>query len=388
MIATVKILEAVFWFCMLGILYSYIIYPLSIMVFARLFKKPILKDDSYQPTVGVLVPAYNEEDVILKKIDNILAIDYPSDKLSIWIGSDCSSDSTERLVRDLNNPRVHLWVAQKRGGKTGIVNNLAPLIDAEIILMTDANTMHQPECINAMVRNFADERVGVVAGHIEHVTSHIKNEEELGGEGLYRVFESRQKILEGQLHSTISAFGGFYALRKKCFRPIPPNSYSNDDVLIPMNAIRQGYRVIYEPDAVSEEDFTGNVISEFSRRIRIGAGNYQAFFWLLDFLNPLRGWPAYCFFSHKVTRWFSPFFLIGIILSCAFLFYFDAHALYKAFFTVGAILVLASFFYKVIPISLTRHIFYFLAMNLALIRGFFRYVGGIKSAAWTRTERH
>jgi cellulose synthase/poly-beta-1,6-N-acetylglucosamine synthase-like glycosyltransferase len=155
-----------------------------------------------------------------------------------------------------------------------------------------------------------------------------------------------------------------------------------------MNAIRQGYRVIYEPDAVSEEDFTGNVISEFSRRIRIGAGNYQAFFWLLDFLNPLRGWPAYCFFSHKVTRWFSPFFLIGIILSSASLFYLDAHAIYKAFFTVGAILVLASFFYKVIPISLTRHIFYFLAMNLALIRGFFRYVGGIKSAAWTRTERH
>ncbi len=388
MIVTVKILEAVFWFCMVGILYSYIIYPLSIMVFARLFKKPILKDDLYQPTVGVLVPAYNEEDVILKKINNILAIDYPSEKLSIWVGSDCSSDSTEKLVRDLNNPRVHLWVAPKRGGKTGIINNLAPLIDAEIILMTDANTMHQPECINAMVRNFADERVGVVAGHIEHDTKHIKNEEELGGEGLYRVFESRQKILEGQLHSTISAFGGFYAIRKKCFKPIPPNSYSNDDVLIPMNAIRQGYRVVYEPEAVSEEDFTGNVISEFSRRIRIGAGNYQAFFWLLDFLNPLRGWPAYCFFSHKVTRWFSPFFLIGIILSCALLFYFNAHALYKAFFTVGTILVLASFFYKVIPISLTRHIFYFLAMNLALIRGFFRYVGGIKSADWTRTERH
>lgn len=388
MIATVKILEAIFWFCMLGMMYSYIFYPLSIIVFARLFKKPIVKDDAYQPTVGVLVPAYNEEDVILKKINNILAIDYPSDKLSIWVGSDCSSDATEKLVRDLNNPRVHLWVAPRRGGKTGIINNLAPLINTDIILMTDANTMHQPECINAMVRNFADESVGVVAGHIEHATNHIKNAEELGGESIYRVFESRQKILEGQLHSTISAFGGFYAIRKKCFRPIPQNSYSNDDVLIPMNVIRQGYRVIYEPEAVSEEDFTGNVISEFSRRIRIGAGNYQAFFWLLDFLNPLRGWPAYCFFSHKVTRWFSPFFLIGLIVSSSLLFYFDAHAIYKAFFTVGAILVLASFFYKVIPISLTRHIFYFLAMNFALIRGFFRYIGGIKSAAWTRTERH
>ena len=189
------------------------------------------------------------------------------------------------------------------------------------------------------------------------------------------------------MHSTISAFGGFYALRKKCFKPIPPNSYSNDDVLIPMNIIRQGYRVIYEPQAISEEDFTGNVGSEFSRRVRIGAGNFQAFFWLLDFLNPLKGWPAYCFFSHKVTRWFSPFLLLSIIVSCGLLFYFDVHVLYKIMFTTGAILILASLCHKVIPVRLTQHIYYFLVINVALIMGFFRYIGGIRSAAWSRTER-
>jgi cellulose synthase/poly-beta-1,6-N-acetylglucosamine synthase-like glycosyltransferase len=380
-------LEILFWFSVFVLFYSYILYPISIFIFARLFKNPIKKNENFFPSVGVLVPVHNEEAVIRKKIENIFSIDYPADRLTIWIGSDCSTDSTEKIITEMNNPRIHLWTASKRSGKTGIVNNLAPLIEAEVLLLTDANTMHRPDCLKAIVRNFADESVGVVAGHIEHITNHIKDDDEYGGESIYRIFESRQKIFEGHLHSTISAFGGFYAIRKKLFKPIPPNSYSNDDVLIPMNCIRQGYRVVYEPDAISEEDFTGNIQSEFSRRIRIGAGNYQAFFWLLDFLNPAKGWPFFCYVSHKVTRWFSPLFLIAIISSCGLLFYFDSHVLYKIIFTTSSILITSSLFYKIIPLRLTRHIYYFLVMNLALVLGLFHYFRGIKSAAWSRTER-
>jgi cellulose synthase/poly-beta-1,6-N-acetylglucosamine synthase-like glycosyltransferase len=376
-------LQLIFWLSIFILLYSYVVYPVSVLVLARLFGSKIRQDESYLPSVAVLIPVHNEEAVIQKKIENIFAIDYPPNLLSIWIGSDCSTDNTVKIITDMNDPRIHLWLAPKRGGKTGIVNNLTPQVKADIVLMTDANTMHRPDCLRAIVRNFADERVGVVAGHVEHLS---KSTEEYG-EGIYRVFESRQKYFEGQLHSTISAFGGFYAIRQKIFKPIPHNAYSNDDVLIPMNCIRQGYRVVYEPEAISEEDFTGNVISEFSRRVRIGAGNYQAFFWLLDFLTPYRGWPFFCYISHKVTRWFSPLFIILMISSCGLLFYFDAYVLYKMFFTTGMILITTSLFYKVIPLRLTRHIYYFLAMNFALIMGLFRYVGGIKSAAWSRTER-
>jgi cellulose synthase/poly-beta-1,6-N-acetylglucosamine synthase-like glycosyltransferase len=387
MIFFAKTLEVLFWLSVFILFYSYVLYPITILIFARVFKNPIIKDENFFPSIGVLVPVHNEEGVIRKKIENIFAIDYPEDKLTIWIGSDCSTDATVKIITEMNNPRIHLWIAPKRGGKTGIVNNLTPLIEAEIVLLTDANTMHRPDCLKAIARNFADERVGVVAGHIEHLTNHTDHDDEYGGESIYRVFESRQKILEGHLHSTISAFGGFYAIRKKIFKNIPPNSYSNDDVLIPMNCIRQGYRVVYEPEAISEEDFTDNVHSEFSRRIRIGAGNYQAFFWLLDFLNPAKGWPCFCYVSHKVTRWFSPLFLIAIISSCGFLFYLDTNVLYKIIFSSGSILIIASLFYKLIPLRLSRHIYYFLAMNLALILGLFRYLGGIKTAAWSRTER-
>lgn len=349
-----------------------------------MFGKPIRKNTEFFPSVGVLVPAHNEEKVIGKKIDNILALNYPPEKLSVWIGSDCSTDGTEAIVRSYNDPRVKLWVAKERGGKTGIVNNLAPLIEAEILLFTDANTMHHHDSLAAMVRNFADSTVGGVAGHIEHARG--VDDDEMG-ESIYRLFESRQKQYEGLLHSTISAFGGFYAIRKDLFRSIPYNAYSNDDVLIPMNIIRQGSRVVYEREAVSEEDMTGNVRSEFSRRVRIGAGNFQAFIWLLDFFNPLRGWPAFCLISHKFTRWFSPLFLLTTAASCSILFFTSAIDLYRMVFAAGTIILIIGMLHKVIPLRIARHVYYFVIMNIALIFGFFRFIGGIRSAVWSRTER-
>ena len=379
----ILIFTILFWLSFAVVLYSYTLYPLLLLLFVRLFGKPVQQSSDYFPFIGVLVPAHNEERVIKKKIRNILSLNYPPDKLSVWIGSDCSTDKTETIVSTYPDKRVHLWVAPKRGGKTEILNRLAPEIEADIILFTDANTMHRSDCLKAIVRNFADPSVGGVAGHIEHA----RGSEDDSGEGIYRSFESRQKYMEGRLHSTISAFGGFYAIRKDVFRPIPFNSYSNDDVLIPMNVIRQGKRVIYEPEAVSEEENTGNVASEFSRRIRIGAGNFQAFFWLLDFLNPRKGWPAFCLISHKFTRWFSPFFLLSGFISSGVLFFKSGIDLYRILFATGSLIFTAGMLHKVIPLRLTRHVFYFLVMNLALIIGLFRYCSGIRSAAWSRTER-
>lgn len=372
-----------FWFSVFFVIYSYTIYPVLLTIFSKLFANPVKPVEHHYPSVGVLVPVHNEEKVIRKKIENILSLDYPADKISIWIGSDCSTDDSEKIVRQVNDPRVHLWVAEQRGGKTGVLNGLAPLIEADIILFTDANTVHHRECLKFLTANYADPRVGGVAGHINHA---IAGEEEYG-ENTYRKFESRQKFLEGSLHSTISAFGGFYSIRKSLFKPIPPNAYSNDDVIIPMNVIDQGYRIIYEPRAISEEDTTGDASQEFSRRVRIGAGNFQAFFWLLHFLNPFKGWPWFCFISHKVTRWFSPIALTLGYLACGVLAFTADLTIYKMFFATGTIFIITGLGFKVIPIRLTRHIFYFIIMNMALIAGFFRYLRGIRSAAWSRTER-
>jgi cellulose synthase/poly-beta-1,6-N-acetylglucosamine synthase-like glycosyltransferase len=365
------------------LLYSYCIYPLSLGILARMFGNPVRMDEAAAPPrVAVVVPVYNEQEVIRRKIDNLLGLDYPPEKLTIWVGSDCSSDNTSDIVKDLNNPRVKVWVAEERGGKTEVINKLAPTISADVLLFTDANTMHRQDSVRKMMRFYADPSVGGVAGTIEHRYQNKEVEEVL-----YRSFESRQKLLESRLHSTISAFGGFYSVRKEAFTPIQHNAYSNDDVLIPMNVIRRGYRMIFTPDALSSEDTTENVKHEFWRRVRIGAGNFQAFFWLLDFLNPLRGWPWFCYVSHKVTRWFSPLFLVIAFASGFFLTALHGPFLYRLLFAAGCALIAVACSFLVAPLPFVRPLYYFMSMNTALFFGFFRFLRGIRSAAWTRTER-
>jgi cellulose synthase/poly-beta-1,6-N-acetylglucosamine synthase-like glycosyltransferase len=376
-------LKIVFWFSLSLVIYSYLIYPALLTIFAWIFGRPVKSCGDHKPDFGVLVPAYNEEKVIARKIENILSMDYPPEKITVWVGSDCSNDRTDEIVQSIADPRVRFWRSPKRGGKTGIVNGLAPQIQSEVILLTDANTMHRQDCLKEMAKHFVDPAVGGVAGHIEHkITQGNEN-----AEMVYRSFESHQKVMEGRLHSTISAFGGSYAIRKKLFRPIPENAYSNDDVLIPMNIIRQGYRIIYDKDAVSEEDMTDKVSSEFQRRIRIGAGNFQSFFWLLDFFNPMRGWPWFCYISHKATRWFSPFFIVFCFLSCLSMAILGDLPIYRFLLSCMIVFSVSGLLYHHIPLRINRHIFYFFAMNLALLLGSVRFAGGIRSAVWKRTER-
>jgi cellulose synthase/poly-beta-1,6-N-acetylglucosamine synthase-like glycosyltransferase len=375
-------LQIVFWISLSLVVYSYLLYPGLLPLLARIFGRPTKMDDHFYPSVAVIVPVYNEEKVIRVKIDNLLALDYPADRYTIRIGSDCSTDATHDIVRSFNNGRVGLWIAQRRGGKTEVINHLVPLIDTDIILFTDANTMHRPDSLKKLVRSFADPTVGGVAGSIKHRASKEEREERL-----YRSFESLQKYFESRLHSSISAFGGFYSIRTSLFRPIHYNAYSNDDVLIPMNLIRRGYRVVFDPEALSEEDMTESIAQEFSRRIRIGAGNFQAFFWLLDFLNPLRGWPWFCYLSHKVARWFSPFFLGSAFICGAVLWLLTSQAVFSIVPLLGILFLTVGLSFFVVPGRINRTAFYFLTMNAALALGLVRYCKGIQSAAWTRTER-
>jgi len=373
-----------FWLSAAFVFYSYAGYPALLRLFAALFGRPVRCDGGHAPSVAVVIPVYNEEKVIAKKIENVLALDYPPQLLTVWVGSDASTDRTHEIVRGFSDPRIRLWIAPRRGGKTEILNNVVPQTGSDIVFFTDANTMHRADSLKKMVACYADPAVGAVAGHIDHLTGGAGEEEE---EVFYRSFESRQKELESRLHSAIAAFGGFYTIRRSLFSPIPFNAYSNDDVMIPMNVIRRKCRVIFCRQAVSYEDTSQSTAVEFRRRIRIGAGNFQAFFWLADFLNPLQGWPWFCYVSHKVTRWFSPFFLLLAVVSACGLAAARPLSVYALAAWCGAGAVAAGLSSRFLPFKSTRHLFYFILMNAALIAGFFRYCRGIRSAAWDRTQR-
>jgi cellulose synthase/poly-beta-1,6-N-acetylglucosamine synthase-like glycosyltransferase len=380
------ILAIVFWVSVAAIVYSYVGYLVIVGVLARLFGRPWSRSDASLPTVAFVVPVYNEELVIENKLRNILALDYPGDKLTIWVGSDCSTDRTHELVQRSGDARVHLWVAPVRGGKTQVINLLTPTIQgAEVVVLTDANTRHDVGSVRALVRSFADPRVGAVAGQIEHAATGSDASEER----MYRGFESRLKEAEALLHSCTSAYGGFYAIRRELFRPIPANAYSNDDVLIPAGIVRQGSRVVFDHEAVSREELAGDPRKEFSRRVRIGAGNFQALGWMLDFVNPLRGWPAFCFASHKLMRWISPLVLLTAFFSGAALYVrgWTPVALYGGVFWIGVVTLALTALATVVPVRPLLGVRYFVAMNVALLFGLARYAGGIHSAAWSPTDR-
>ena len=128
------------------------------------------------------------------------------------------------------------------------------------------------------------------------------------------------KHIEGLFGSTIGAFGGFYSIRKKLFIPLPPNAYSNDDLIIPMKILTNNFKVLFDKEAISVEDTGKSVSEEFKRRVRIGAGNFQSFFMLHAMLNPFLGRKFFFYISHKVLRWYSPFFLVVILLTNILLF--------------------------------------------------------------------
>lgn len=379
-----QLMEIVFWLSLFAIAYSYCFYPIVLRMAAGVFGRPPHGSPDSLPPVAIVIPVHNEEKIISEKLRNIFSVDYPADKLSVWIGSDCSTDHTDEMVKSWDDPRVHLWRPETRSGKAGILNRLVPMADAEIVLLTDADIMLDRSSIRALAGDFADTRIGGVGGLTlqKQQGMDVRNEETA-----YRLYEAKLKTLESRLHSTISAFGSFYAIRKKLFVPFHPHTYSNDDVIMPMNIIRQGYRMYYEPSAVSYEEVVPRLTTEFRRRVRIGAGNFQAFFWLLDFLNPMYGWPWFCYVSHKVSRWFSPMFICASAAACGVLAFGTASLLYKTLFIAGALFTASGLLYKIIPLKFPRKVFYFLAMNAALILGFFRFLGGIRSAAWTRTER-
>ena len=379
-------LIALFWLSIFEVAYSYVLYPILLRLFAWRLTRPCAVDAAYEPTVAVAVPVHNEEQVIARKLQNILAADYPSGKLSVWVGSDQSTDRTNEIVEAFQDSRVHLWNSPVRCGKAGILNALVPRMDADIVLFTDADIMMEPDGIRMLVRDFADPEVGGVGGVTLQRSATLAHSGETE-ESSYRNYEVKLKTLESGLHSTISAFGPFYAIRRALFVPYHPHTYSNDDVIMPMNIIRQGYRMYFDPHAISCEDAAPSIAVEFKRRVRIGAGNFQAFIWLLDFLNPKWGWPCFCYISHKVTRWFSPLFICCAAVCCGVLSFTSEYHLYKMLFISGLVVATSGIFHKLLPVRITRNAYYFMMMNIAVILGFFRFLAGIRTATWSRTKR-
>tara|TARA_B100000315_G_scaffold248693_1_gene278843 strand:+ start:72 stop:1142 length:1071 start_codon:yes stop_codon:yes gene_type:complete len=347
-------LKVLFFSGLTLIVYTYVGYPL-LLAFKR--EKFFHKDDTYEPHVSMIITAYNEERVIKSKLDNSLKLDYPEDKLEIILVSDGSNDETAEIAERFSRIRVK---SLERRGKTSAQNSAVKDSSGDIIVFSDANNLFQKDAIRKIVRNFIDERVGVVCGELKYRNIQTS-------EGLYWAYEKFLKRGESQLGCLLGANGSIYALRKKDYKELETDAIS--DFIEPILIYGQGKDIIYEPEAIALEDEPQNI---FSRKRRIILRSLVSLKYLKHLMNPLKNRNIlFTLFSHKLLRWMMPLFLILLFIVNIFLVY---HTLYRLIFIFQVIFYCSSI--------LSKSVLYFIMVNAASLAALIDWCRGEKQITW------
>ncbi len=342
------------------------------------------------PTIEIIFAAYNEEAVIREKIISTFTTTYPKDKISVRVGSDASSDKTDEIIEALQNeyPNLYFKRFKERTGKAGIVNQLVAESTADNIILTDANILFIPETIEQIALGLQDKKTGIAGGKICY--THVKGTGISRQENFYLRLENAIKQAESDVFgTTMGVEGGCYIIRRELFPKIPPLFFM-EDFYITMAVLKQNYKVKFLAKATCHEDVSVESTEEYKRKVRISIGNFQN---LTAYRSMLftHFFPAgFIFLSHKVLRWFTPFFLIALIplstlLAPTGIFYSVFAVFYAVFLGLGLIGILFSQSKKAGFLKYPGH---FVHMNLALLEGFTLYLKGVKSNAWQPTRRN
>jgi lipopolysaccharide/colanic/teichoic acid biosynthesis glycosyltransferase/glycosyltransferase involved in cell wall biosynthesis len=340
--------------------------------------------------VSVILAAYNEESVIRQKIENLLAVDYPADRLEILIGSDGSNDHTAEIAKSFNDTRIKAFDYQERAGKVSVLNRLVLNATHEILIFTDASEMFDPQAVRRLVANFADPYVGAVSGQLM-MTSEDSNGSTQGVSAYWK-YEKALRQMESRVYSMLGATGAIYAMRKSLYRP-PASDAILDDVAIPMATVEEGYRVVFEPEALAYEKATDSAADEFKRKVRTLTGNYQEYFHLEKFLGRHSVKILFQVFSHKVLRLVAPFAMLGLLASSLVAQGLAATTLLTAqmaFFTMAfAGMALPQIKMRILSVP-----YMFTLMNTAAFLAFFRYffqgsqLSGKRGVLWEKTKEN
>jgi cellulose synthase/poly-beta-1,6-N-acetylglucosamine synthase-like glycosyltransferase len=371
-----RMTEFLFWLAAATVAYVYIGYPIVLIFLRGLRNRPVLRQP-IEPRVSILVAAHNEAAVIEKKIRNTLALDYPHDRLELVIASDGSTDGTETIAeRFADGEKVRLIAYPRNRGKLATLNETVPLLKGEIVAFSDASSMLAPDAIRNLVSSFADPEVGAVSGVYK-----VRNTDEaqLGRqEDLYWQYETFLKIQEAASGSILGAHGSLYAIRRALYSTPPPEMI-NDDYIIPLRVLQQGYRVAYEPRAIAYEEATD--MGGFGRRIRIMTGNIEQLREIKGLLQPVQPLALFFFLSHKLGRLAVPPAMVVLIVCNLILlqipFYFVLGCLQLAFY--GLVIVGAAG--RLIPRAI-RLPYYFCMINAAALVGMYHVISGRRRMAW------
>ncbi len=286
----------VFWFAIAVLAATYAVLPALTLVRARLRPRPFTTGD-VTPSVSVIIAAHNEAAVIGERIENLLALDYPAERLEIVIASDGSTDSTDQIVEPYAGRGVRL-VAPGRVGKGAALEAAVAASTGEILVFSDANSQYATDAVRALVRPFADPSVGGVAGNQVYLRETAADGTEVGERG-YWDFDRLLKRAQSAAGSVTSGTGAIYAIRREHFGPIPEGV--TDDMLDTMRVVADGKRLVFAEDAVAFEPVAPSSDLEFRRKVRIMTRSFRCLILMRRVFDIRRtGWYAVQVFWHKV----------------------------------------------------------------------------------------
>jgi poly-beta-1,6-N-acetyl-D-glucosamine synthase len=300
------------WGAVAVLAYTYAGYPLLIWAWSRIHPRP-LRCDHVEPTVSILLAAYNEERQVAARIQNLLDLDYPRDGLEILVASDGSDDATLARAAAFEGAGVRVFGLPERRGKPAALNALASRSKGEVLVFTDARQRFEPGTLRKLVASFADADVGGVSGELMLVADPDRGS--IGeAAGLYWHYEKLIRRAESRIDSTVGATGAIYAIRRSLFRPLPEDTLL-DDVLVPMRVVAQGRRVVFERAARAYDRAATTATQEFTRKARTLAGIFQLFAHHPWVLNPLRNRLFFQTLSHKGLRLLTPLALVAMVVA-------------------------------------------------------------------------
>jgi biofilm PGA synthesis N-glycosyltransferase PgaC len=340
-------MELLFWVSAGFVLYVYAGYPLLLGVWAWIkgagviFRAPRNSSAEHDsrpyfelPGVSVIIAARNEAPRLPARIENLLAADYPQDRLQIIVASDGSTDATVDALAPYAR-RVELLMMPP-GGKARTLNAAISRARHPILVFADARQRFAPDAIRRLVDHFIDPTVGAVSGELvldcENDRRRTADRRKAArgrdrriaastiaaGVGAYWKYEKWLRRHEAIVGSTLGVTGAVYAMRRSLWTPLPADTIL-DDVLGPMRVVLKRYRVIFESRAQAFDITSSDASAETRRKVRTLAGNYQLIWQEPRLLVPLVNPVWLQFMSHKVGRLLVPYALVITFVTSAWL---------------------------------------------------------------------
>ena len=372
------LLKGLFWGSLGALAWTHVGYPVAVAALARVRPRPIRKDD-VTPQVSVIVAAHDEEDVISRRVENLLELDYPADLIEIVVASDGSTDRTDEIVEEIaaGAPRVRL-VRNERAGKAAAQNRAVATSEIEIVAFSDANSTWAPDALRKLVRSFADPDVGYVCGQLR-----LESPDGVNQEGLYWRYELWQRESESAIGSITAGNGAIYAVRRSDYLGWDDPRIGHDFGL-PFRLVQRGRRAVYEPEALASEKPASDVEDEYGRKVRMLTRSWRP---LLDGSLARTGDPLFLaqLVSHRVLRYGSG--VLHLVLLGTSIALVGEGRLYRlALADQLGFLALAYAGRKRLPIPGAGLAYYYLLTTAATVDALVRYLREGSPATWGKAE--